>query len=418
MNGNPYSFTPDGANSSASEQLQTPSCPELCDNFGVIEGSIEKDEALRIAKRCKPLRAPDPVSGRVPKVVSLNSWVPFIVVIVSGAILSPLFRSEPFNLNVFRTPTVMIYWLSVLIPAASVIALWLIFRRYRFHMEEAHTPVWGQWKIEPNPCWYSVKRSWKDGPQTHALFSWAQVQVQCCDDAWLLNHGGANPLLVLRKWMNETQQAVLDEFLTALVRWQSSPAAQQLYATTMPVVFPPLLEVGIQFQVTQEAMEEFRKTHCTKLREEFPDLFGSRFLGQPLFWKGWAVFVGCSALAYPMYVLTLGQRSNFSVIFLLGLIVAWVLYKTGRPARNSIQLSATGVITEDVIWTDWKTLRGSLLLSNVKKFRLIDDYAVVSFRDQRYPFILSRRLFSDETQWHAACARLESAARAAGAAAH
>lgn len=409
MSENPYTFTP-AADPKPSEEAtgsEQSLCPKLPDQFGAFEGNIDKVQALRIARKCRPLAAPDPQTGKTPIRISGLFTVIFLLLFAYG--LFVIGRPSAILSGRDRVGE-MIFWLTtVIIPGSCLTTIIVLFRRYRVRLEDAQPSIWGNRTTELRPEWYSVQQTSENGRSYHVCFSWPLVQINTSSEAWLLNHQGINPVLILRDWLDEEQQAVLDHFLLDLTKWKTSPAAR----SPSPDVFPPLPDDGIPFQMSMQQEIEFHQRIAPLIRKEFPDMYPALPVNQPWFWKcaGFTVFL--SALCHPVWSLMTGN-STVGMVWIIPSLLAWFLLKIRRDVSPDQILQTTGVITETTVWTDRKIIRGCFHLTDIEKFQTVADAAVLSIRHTKVPFVIPESAFADSDAWNAACSRFQTAAENAG----
>jgi hypothetical protein len=140
MNSNPYEF-PNVDDPTQNTDAVVRACPEF---FEVIRitGSLSKTEALRMAAKCKAIPQRNSKTGNPTNTINglLLFWgVCAFLVYLAGSKLVDDIRTANF---VFEN---LLFWLTnIMVPAVSISALIVIFRRHRFRIETTDPPIWGE----------------------------------------------------------------------------------------------------------------------------------------------------------------------------------------------------------------------------------------------------------------------------------
>ena len=380
----------------------------LCPDFPgklQIRGSMDEADALRLAARCKPMEVRDPKTGKPPN--NTAGWLIIfgpcgLAVWALGLSLIMDIRSGSFTVDR------ILFWLTtVAIPGASVIALILLFRRFRFRYEDADPAVGATTEIELTSKWYTVERTTRAGKPSHSRFLWSATDVQSSKDAWLLNHGGVNPVLILRDWLTPDQQGLVDQFATDLMQWRTYTGPQQKIED-LPRLFPPLPADGIRYTISRAQHEEFHKI-LPLIDERFPDMPRASRFYQPWLAKLWGTAVFLSAMTHPIHSYLTGNAIGIGWLFgsLLGCFIYWM----GTSSSRNSYPEYGGIITESEIWTETKTFQHWFELRHFDRCELLDNVLLLSSEKSKSPSLFVQSAFESEAEWQAAVHRIEAAVK-------
>jgi hypothetical protein len=397
MKSNPYEFSNVDDPTQNTAVLAGDTCPEFPLKIR-ITGDLSELEALRIAARCKAIRPGNPKSGKPVKPLNGLLLLAVVMFCFVGRKLVVDIRTVNYA---FEN---LLYWITcIVVPAVSIMAVVVIFRRHRFRVESADPPIWGKTQIELDAKSYSAARHSLDGKLCTTWYRWPLTKILASNEAWLLNSQEVNPVLIPRNWLTLDQQREMDQFVDDLSQWQFSPAAKSTLAN-LPPVLPPLPADGIPFNIGSEQHAEFGRLF-PQINVLFPEMPRERQFMKPWFWKCWGVGLFLCSICSPAYVL-LTREGSIHVTFLLTGMVGWFIFQIGN-ARSAAP-DICGVITDSTVWIETRFMRSSIPLQDFGQYRIAGDTLLLSTERSKAPFVLVRSSFSTEAEWQSARQRIEA----------
>ena len=350
-----------------------------------------------MAARCKAIRHRNPKTGK-PFTLNGSLLLAVVMLCLVGRKLLADIRTANYA---FEN---LLYWITcIVVPAASILAVVVIFRKFRFRVESADPQIWGKTQIELNANWYSTIKLSRDGKVCTTWCRWPVTKILASNDSWLLNSQEVHSILIPRNWLTLDQRTVMDQFADDLSQWRFSRAAKFTLAN-LPAVLPPLPTDGIPFNVRSEQHAEFSRL-LPQIYVLFPEMQRQKLFMKAWFWKCWGVGLFLCSISSPAYVL-LTREGSIRVTFLLTVIVGWFLYQIGKT-RNAVP-DIGGVITDSSVLIETRFMRSSIPLQDFGQCRIVGDALLLSTEKSKTPFVLVRSSFSTEAEWQSARQRIEA----------
>ncbi|MEO1524831.1 MAG: hypothetical protein AAFX06_05310 [Planctomycetota bacterium] len=402
MSSNPYQ-----APAEADDEPEEIQPPRYLGKLRVLEGSLDWDEALALAKSCKPIDV-----GKLPPIETKSiNWFGIVGMSV-------------FMLMVF----IGIEYMSTLAPSGGFLGWWCLGLPATFvifvlvvsmildksnHWKSLDPPIDGDVKLNLNELGLSIEKTVRDQRRIEVFCSWREVYVTEGLDAWVFQTGTTTPVVavVAKEWVkDEFECSVLENFLQTVARWR---AVQPPVPTINDVPeeasesFPDYqrgavrLEHGwraerkVRRQITRAIRRDLPEYTALKVVWTLPNLFGTAVLvAAPVLLVGILTAIIWSMVTSTIDVAHVGSIGIVAVVLLLFFRWLW------KELRKEVLV--TCAVTASDLWFDYRSV---LVRNDLKSFpyrKEIGDTIVVGTRNGDCTIVLSRGFFASESNYEEA----------------
>ena len=348
-----------------------------------IEGSIDSEQALVLARQCQlvPFVKPQTVLNRSFGVVIIMGTL-FLV----GVVLA-------IDFSFFVLGCVLFFGL----------VLWLLGARLRKEpllYDDADPPLGGSVRLHLYREGFSIEKQTRDSRPIEVYSGWQQVQISLSDQAWLWNIGTINPFLIVKEWVTDPEVlTAIDQLCTDISFWNHRNRSQGVSQTfSVPEqVRPDLQRVASAFRVSSVNEPASRRRAKQHVGDRLPKFQCAANVSDQVWRWSWLIgflicLVGGLAVAINWGQSGGGPRWSISVIIIaIGLTVTTLIPKLW--ARHEYYVEAG--LSETDLWYDYNVIVLRISLVGLPFRQRYDDQLVLATDDGSTTIVIDRDQFAD-----------------------